>query len=159
MCNRFRTDAHRFSGNYGNKNWQSFFFYSAAFLRVGRLKRGNKINFNLGLGCQSSNWFGPDLMLLIRGKKKWLPIFVPVISRKSMCVCPESVTHLVVKLFNVKSKFDYIDKNRRLRPFNYARQLNISTNSSQNLFGSNTSRFDRLWWRDIVMVPVRRENK
>jgi hypothetical protein len=27
----------------------------------------NKLNFNLGLGCQSSNWFGPDLMLLIRG--------------------------------------------------------------------------------------------
>jgi hypothetical protein len=28
-----------------------------------------------------------------------------------MRVHPESVTHLVVKLFNVKSKFDYIDKN------------------------------------------------
>ena len=27
-----------------------------------------------------------------------------------MLVCPESDTHLVVKLFNVKSKFDYIDK-------------------------------------------------
>jgi len=26
-----------------------------------------------------------------------------------MRVRPESVTHLVVKLFNVKSKFDYID--------------------------------------------------
>ena len=35
-----------------------------------------------------------------------------------MRVRPESVTHLVVKLFNVKSKFDYIDKinkNRRLQ--------------------------------------------
>ena len=32
-----------------------------------------------------------------------------------MRVCPESVTHLVVKLFNVKSKFDYIDKNQRLQ--------------------------------------------
>ena len=30
-----------------------------------------------------------------------------------MCVCPESVTHLVVKLFNVKSKFDYIDENKK----------------------------------------------
>ena len=29
-----------------------------------------------------------------------------VISGKSMRVRPESVTHLVVKLFNVKSKFD-----------------------------------------------------
>ena len=28
-----------------------------------------------------------------------------------MRVRPESVTHFVVKLFNVKSKFDYIDKN------------------------------------------------
>ena len=27
-----------------------------------------------------------------------------------MRVRPESITHLVVKLFNVKSKFDYIDK-------------------------------------------------
>ena len=36
-------------------------------------------------------------------------------SGKSMRVRPESVTHLVVKLFNVKSKFDYIDKNRRLQ--------------------------------------------
>ena len=35
-----------------------------------------------------------------------------VISGKSMHVRPESVTHLVVKLFNVKSKFDYIDKNK-----------------------------------------------
>ena len=26
---------------------------------------------------------------------------------------PDSVTHLVVKLFNVKSKFDYIDKNKQ----------------------------------------------
>ena len=26
---------------------------------------------------------------------------------------PELVTHLVVKLFNVKSKFDYIDKNKK----------------------------------------------
>jgi hypothetical protein len=33
-----------------------------------------------------------------------------VISGKSMRVRPESDTHLVVKLFNVKSKFDYIDK-------------------------------------------------
>ena len=32
-----------------------------------------------------------------------------------MRIRPESVTHLVVKLFNVKSKFDYIDKNRRLQ--------------------------------------------
>jgi hypothetical protein len=32
-----------------------------------------------------------------------------------MRVRPESVTHLVVKLFNVNSKFDYIDKNRRLK--------------------------------------------
>jgi hypothetical protein len=32
-----------------------------------------------------------------------------------MRVRPESVTHLVVKLFNVKSKFDYIDNNRRLK--------------------------------------------
>ena len=32
-----------------------------------------------------------------------------------MRVRPESVTHLVVKLFNVKSKFDYINKNRRLQ--------------------------------------------
>jgi hypothetical protein len=30
-----------------------------------------------------------------------------------MHVHPESVTHLVVKLFNVKSKFDYIDKNKQ----------------------------------------------
>jgi hypothetical protein len=30
-----------------------------------------------------------------------------------MRVRPESVTHLVVKLFNVKSKFDYIDKNKQ----------------------------------------------
>jgi hypothetical protein len=30
-----------------------------------------------------------------------------------MHVRPESVTHLVVKLFNVKSKFDYIDKNKQ----------------------------------------------
>ena len=36
-----------------------------------------------------------------------------VISGKSMHVRPESVTHLVVKLFNVKSKFDYIDKNKQ----------------------------------------------
>jgi hypothetical protein len=36
-----------------------------------------------------------------------------VISGKSMRVRPESVTHLVVKLFNVKSKFDYIDKNKQ----------------------------------------------
>jgi hypothetical protein len=32
-----------------------------------------------------------------------------------MRIRPESVTHLVVKLFNVKSKFYYIDKNRRLK--------------------------------------------
>jgi hypothetical protein len=32
---------------------------------------------------------------------------------KSMRVRPESVTHIVVKLFNVKSKFDYIDKNKQ----------------------------------------------
>jgi hypothetical protein len=30
-----------------------------------------------------------------------------------MRVRPESVTHLVVKLFIVKSKFDYIDKNKQ----------------------------------------------
>jgi hypothetical protein len=30
-----------------------------------------------------------------------------------MRVRPESATHLVVKLFNVKSKFDYIDKNKQ----------------------------------------------
>jgi hypothetical protein len=36
-----------------------------------------------------------------------------VISGKSMTVRPESVTHLVVKLFNVKSKFDYIDENKQ----------------------------------------------
>ena len=36
-------------------------------------------------------------------------------SGKSMRVRPESVTHLVVKLFNVKSKFDYINKNQRLQ--------------------------------------------
>ena len=30
-----------------------------------------------------------------------------------MHVRPESVTHLVVKLFNVKSKFYYIDKNKQ----------------------------------------------
>jgi hypothetical protein len=36
-----------------------------------------------------------------------------VISGKSMRVRPESVTHLVVKLFNVKSKFDYIYKNKQ----------------------------------------------
>jgi hypothetical protein len=30
-----------------------------------------------------------------------------------MRVRSESVTHLVVKLFNVKSKFDYIDKNKK----------------------------------------------
>jgi hypothetical protein len=36
-----------------------------------------------------------------------------VISGKSMRVRPESVTHLVVKLFNVKSKFDYIDENKQ----------------------------------------------
>ena len=33
-----------------------------------------------------------------------------------MRVRPESVTHLVVKLFNVKSKFDYIDKNSFMKP-------------------------------------------
>jgi hypothetical protein len=31
-----------------------------------------------------------------------------------MRVRPESDTHLVVKLFNVNSKFDYIDKNFKL---------------------------------------------
>ena len=36
-----------------------------------------------------------------------------VISGKSMHVHPESDTHLVVKLFNVKSKFDYMDKNKQ----------------------------------------------
>ena len=36
-----------------------------------------------------------------------------VISGKLMRVRPESVTHLVVKLFNIKSKFDYIDKNKQ----------------------------------------------
>jgi hypothetical protein len=36
-----------------------------------------------------------------------------VISGKSMRVRLESDTHLVVKLFNVKSKFDYIDKNKQ----------------------------------------------
>ena len=30
-----------------------------------------------------------------------------------MRVRPESITHLVFKLFNVKSKFDYIDKNKQ----------------------------------------------
>jgi hypothetical protein len=30
-----------------------------------------------------------------------------------MGVRPESVIHLVVKLFNVKSKFDYMDKNKQ----------------------------------------------
>jgi hypothetical protein len=30
-----------------------------------------------------------------------------------MNVRPESITHLVFKLFNVKSKFDYIDKNKQ----------------------------------------------
>jgi hypothetical protein len=30
-----------------------------------------------------------------------------------MRVRPESVTLLIVKLFNVKSKFDYIDKNKK----------------------------------------------
>ena len=30
-----------------------------------------------------------------------------------MCIRPESVTHLIVKLFNVKSKFDYIVKNKQ----------------------------------------------
>jgi hypothetical protein len=30
-----------------------------------------------------------------------------------MGVRQESVTHLVVKLFNVKSKFDYMDKNKQ----------------------------------------------
>ena len=30
-----------------------------------------------------------------------------------MRVRPESITHLVVKLFNVKSKFDYIDENKQ----------------------------------------------
>ena len=30
-----------------------------------------------------------------------------------MRVRPELVTHLVVKPFNVKSKFDYIDKNKK----------------------------------------------
>ena len=30
-----------------------------------------------------------------------------------MHISPEWVTHLVVKLFNVKSKFDYIDKNKQ----------------------------------------------
>ena len=38
---------------------------------------------------------------------------VIVISVKSIRVRPESVTHLVVKLFNMKSKFDYIDKNKQ----------------------------------------------
>jgi hypothetical protein len=32
-----------------------------------------------------------------------------------MSVRPESVTHLVVKLFNVKSKFDYIDKHAKIK--------------------------------------------
>jgi hypothetical protein len=30
-----------------------------------------------------------------------------------MRIRPESVTHLIVKLFNVKSKFDYIVKNKQ----------------------------------------------
>ena len=36
-----------------------------------------------------------------------------VLSGKLMRVRPESVTHSVVKLFNVKSKFDYIVKNKQ----------------------------------------------
>jgi hypothetical protein len=44
-------------------------------------------------------------MLLIRGNT--------LKPKKSMHVRPESVTHLVVKFFNVKSKFDYIDKNKQ----------------------------------------------
>jgi hypothetical protein len=48
-------------------------------------------------------------------QKKLLPKIkkIIIISVKSMRVRPESVTHLVVKLFNVKSKFDYIDKNKQ----------------------------------------------
>jgi hypothetical protein len=51
------------SGNYVFFFWQSFLLTRRLFKgSVG--ERVNKLNFNLGLGCQSSNWFYPDLMLL-----------------------------------------------------------------------------------------------
>jgi hypothetical protein len=126
----------------GVTSYTNVFFYFWQYLFLTRRlfkgsvgERGNKLNFNLGLGCQSSNWFYPDLMLLTfvweatpwkikfvypftnpLSQKKILPKIkkIIVISGKSMRVRPESVTHLVVKLFIVKSKFDYIDKNKIL---------------------------------------------
>ena len=50
-----------------------------------------------------------------------------------MRVHPESVTHLVVKLFNVKSKFDYIDKNKQKSEI------------------ANNDKFEK---RKLVMMPV-----
>ena len=50
-----------------------------------------------------------------------------------MRVRPESDTHLVVKLFNVNSKFDYIDKNKK--------KLEIANN-------------DKFEKRKLVMMPV-----
>ena len=46
---------------------------------------------------------------------------------------PDSVTHLVVKLFNVKSKFDYIDKNKQKSEI------------------ANNNKFEK---RKLVMMPV-----
>ena len=50
-----------------------------------------------------------------------------------MHVRPESVTHLVVKLFNVKSKFDYIDENKQKSEI------------------ANNDKFEK---RKLVMMPV-----
>jgi hypothetical protein len=53
-----------------------------------------------------------------------------------MRVRPESITHLVVKLFNVKSKFDYAVGNRRT----YRRYRTIEkklTRSDLNFFASD----------------------
>jgi hypothetical protein len=49
-----------------------------------------------------------------------------------MHVRPESVTHLVVKLFNVKSKFDYIDKNLKKSEI-----VNNDKFEKKNCFGNN----------------------
>ena len=50
-----------------------------------------------------------------------------------MRVRPESVTHLVVKLFNVKSKFDCIDKNKQKSEI------------------ANNDKFEK---QNLVMMPV-----
>jgi hypothetical protein len=56
-----------------------------------------------------------------------------------MRVRPESVTHLVVKLFNVKSKFDYIDK--KLKKIGDCKQRQVweakVSNDADIFFGNN----------------------